>query len=419
MPGARPRRRWTDALTLRGRCFLAAGTALVASGMLLGFRDITRIGVLVCGLPLAILLLTRRQRLGLVTTRTVVPTILPMDQWCEVTLTVENPGAETTPILMAEEQFDYALGDRPRFLIPRMATGASHQVTYRVRSSVRGRHHLGPLGLRIKDPFDLTLALAVVHGRSEVIVLPRIVPLNSGSISGGLGNEGSIPHMIALHGEDDVSVREYRDGDDLRRIHWPATAKTGDLMVRQEDRPATRRVVLVVDDRAANGHTPRSSASFEWAITAAASISQLLMANSATSTHLVLGGTAFGGQGGDVLSPEVALTEMAVAELHEPAAFTVGLELAADAAGAGALCVAVVAALPQAETDALARVRPPGSPGLALVTPVGDRAEAGSEPAVTVQRLRERGWAAVAVEPGMSVADAWDALQGAAAGVAR
>ena len=40
----------------------------------------------------------------------------------------------------------------------------------------------------------------------------------------GVGAEGAIPHMVALHGEDDVSIREYRDGDDLRRIHWPATA---------------------------------------------------------------------------------------------------------------------------------------------------------------------------------------------------
>ena len=59
--------------------------------------------------------------------------------------------------------------------------------------------------------------------------------------------------MVALHGEDDQTVREYRDGDDLRRIHWPATARTGELMVRQEDRPAKRRAVVVLDSRS-SGH---------------------------------------------------------------------------------------------------------------------------------------------------------------------
>ena len=44
-----------------------------------------------------------------------------------------------------------------------------------------------------------------------------------------------------------MTIREYRDGDDLRRIHWPATARTGDLMVRQEDRPAKRRAVVLLD----------------------------------------------------------------------------------------------------------------------------------------------------------------------------
>ena len=69
-------------------------------------------------------------------------------------------------------------------------------------------------------------------------MLPRVEPLGGGHPRGdGVGAEGAIPHMVALHGEDDVAIRTYRDGDDLRRIHWPATAHRGELMVRQEDRP--------------------------------------------------------------------------------------------------------------------------------------------------------------------------------------
>ena len=95
-------------------------------------------------------------------------------------------------------------------------------------------------------------------------MLPRIIPLGSGRPPGsGIGAEGAIPHMVALHGEDDVSIRAYRDGDDLRRIHWPATAKTGDLMVRQEDRPARRRAVVVLDSRA-SGHRGTGSARARW-----------------------------------------------------------------------------------------------------------------------------------------------------------
>ena len=85
------------------------------------------------------------------------------------------------------------------------------------------------------------------------------------------GRRASIPHMVALHGEDDVTIREYRDGDDLRRIHWPATARTGDLMVRQEDRPAQRRAVVVLDPRAVGHGGLRAQQLVRVGVTAAAS----------------------------------------------------------------------------------------------------------------------------------------------------
>ena len=100
------------------------------------------------------------------------------------------------------------------------------------------------------------------------------MPLPHGrSLGSGIGSEGSVPHMVALHGEDDQTVREYRDGDDLRRIHWPATARTGELMVRQEDRPAKRRAVVVLDTRAVGPRAARGrSSSLEWCVTTAASV---------------------------------------------------------------------------------------------------------------------------------------------------
>ena len=56
------------------------------------------------------------------------------------------------PCCMAEEQLDYALGDRPRFVVPRLRRGDRQEVHYSVRSHVRGRHRLGPLGVRPARP---------------------------------------------------------------------------------------------------------------------------------------------------------------------------------------------------------------------------------------------------------------------------
>jgi uncharacterized protein (DUF58 family) len=100
-----------------------------------------------------------------------------------------------------------------------------------------------------------------------------------------------------VHGEDDVSTRAYRHGDDLRKVHWRATARTGELMVRMEERPWRAQAALLLDTRvhahlltraagpgpAATPVVPGPSGdpapppdSLEWLVEAAASIGSAL-----------------------------------------------------------------------------------------------------------------------------------------------
>ena len=124
-----------------------------------------------------------------------------------------------------------------------------------------------------------------------------------------MGSEGEL-HLIALHGEDDVTIREYRDGDDLRRIHWPATARTGDLMVRQEDRPAQRRAVVLLDPVDAHGGSG-ATGSFEWAVSACASIAAHLC-ESGYAVHLVCPETVDSGRVADTLQIDEILDVLAI-----------------------------------------------------------------------------------------------------------
>ncbi len=75
-----------------------------------------------------------------------------------------------------------------------------------------------------------------------------------------------------MHGEDDAATREYRHGDDLRRVHWRSTARVGELMVRREEQPWESRATVVLDTRAFAHRGEGPTASFEWAVSAAASI---------------------------------------------------------------------------------------------------------------------------------------------------
>jgi uncharacterized protein (DUF58 family) len=411
-------RRLRDLLTTRGRAFVAAGTTLVLCGIGLGFTDLTRIGVLLVALPLLSGVLMRRHDLRFSLERTAVPGRVQVDETAVVTLTIENAGSAASPLLMAEEQLDYALGDRPRFVVPRMRRGDRQEVHYSVRSHVRGRHRLGPLGVRLRDPFGLSTRVAAISGSSDVLVLPRIVPLGSGRPPGsGVGAEGEIPHMVALHGEDDVSIREYRDGDDLRRIHWPATAKTGEIMVRQEDRPARRRAVVVLDSRARGHHGSGSSGSFEWAVTACASVAVHLLEHG-YALHLVTDETSDDGRAGTAMELDPLLDVLAMAETGSDDQFADVLQSAHPVTASGGLVLAVVTELDEELARRIASLRQPGGTALAVVLdPDGfsatrRRASGRSHELACVTILQGAGWSVAVVGGQDNIASVWSVLSG-------
>ncbi|MGG5257579.1 DUF58 domain-containing protein [Phycicoccus avicenniae] len=403
-------------LTTRGASFAGSGLVLVLAGILLGQHDVTRIGVLLLALTGVSLLLVRRHGLHLEVTREVRPGRVAIDQRSVVTVRVRNSEGMPTPVLMAEDAIDYALGDRPRFVLPALRGGLTQEVQYTVRSHTRGVHHVGPLQVRVRDPFGLTLRTAAVSGRSEVVVLPRVVPLSAGrSLGSGIGSEGSIPHMVALHGEDDQTVREYRDGDDLRRIHWPATARTGDLMVRQEDRPAKRRAVVLLDSRAAGHGGSGRSGSFEWCVTTAASVVAHLVAG-AHAVHLLSADAAedTGTRHDDSL--ERALDSLARVRLGGDEAMSSVLHDASGLTGQGGLVVYVGGPLGDDDAHTLAALRQPGSTGVALVVEPGTFGGRGSrrrDPGATdaaeasAATLRASGWLATVVDAATEPAQAW------------
>jgi uncharacterized protein (DUF58 family) len=353
--------------TTRGAAFAGCGAVLLASGVLLGQHDVTRVGILLLALALFALVLVRRHGLHLDVVRTATPTRVAIDDRAVVTLRIRNVETSPSPVVMAEESMDYALGDRPRFVLPSLRPGDVQEVQYTVRSHTRGVHRLGPLGIKVRDPFGLTLRTAAVSGNAEIVVLPRVVPLPHGrSMGSGMGSEGSIPHMVALHGEDDQTVREYRDGDDLRRIHWPATARTGDLMVRQEDRPAKRRAVVVLDTRAAGHAGSGRNSSLEWCVTTAASVTAHVV-DAGYAVHLLTADArADTGIHHDETLAE-ALETLARVGLGSDDGLRSVLHAANALTSQGGLVVYVGGPVGDDDARTLAALRQPGSAGAAMV----------------------------------------------------
>ncbi|MPV38464.1 DUF58 domain-containing protein [Georgenia subflava] len=396
-------------LTMRGRTFLAAGVLVVVAATLLGFPDVTRIGVLLAVLPLLACLSIWRRAPRLAVARHVAPVHLQRGEDAHVRLELRNDGRRATLPHLAEEHVDPALGAPARFVLPRMAPQEVQTLTYPLHATVRGSYHLGPVRLGLTDPFGMAGTVLTLRPTAEVLVLPRVEPIDGPGLrrQGGTG-DWPVPHMVATQGEDDVSTRTYRVGDDLRRIHWPATAHRAELMVRQEERPARRRAVLVLDSRrtAHRGHGDGSS--FEWAVSAVASVAVHLAAQG-YSLQLVSTETVRDGRAGEVLGVDVVLRYLAVA-LPEAGDLEPVLR-AARSSAPGAL-IAVVADEDAEALHQLARARGSGTTGILLVLRT-DTFAPGTEPRPTAELVgiaRQAGWRTEAVDAETSVRTVWHHL---------
>jgi len=120
-----------------------------------------------------------------------------------------------------------------------------------VRFSRRGRRHIEPARLVIRDPLSLAQR-EVLSEESELLVLPRIEPVLLGPPGGAAGMEtvsGALTEAAAeleLH-----SLRPYRTGAPASRIHWPTVARTGTMVERRLVAEADARPLVVLDPRGA------------------------------------------------------------------------------------------------------------------------------------------------------------------------
>jgi uncharacterized protein (DUF58 family) len=266
-------------LTTRGRSFLAAGAAAALSAVILGEKDLLRVAALLAILPLLAAAYVGRSRYKLACTRSLEPHRVPVGASSRVVLRLQNMSRLPTGTLLLEDRLPYALGSRPRVVLERLGAHQASSVAYTVRADVRGRYEVGPLVVRLTDPFGLCELTRSFPSVDKLTVIPQVVGLPSVRLTGEYTGTGdSRARSVAVHGEDDAATREYRRGDDLRRVHWKSTARVGELMVRREEQPWESKATVVLDTRLGAHRGEGPTASFEWAVSAAASITVHLRA---------------------------------------------------------------------------------------------------------------------------------------------
>jgi uncharacterized protein (DUF58 family) len=283
-------------LTLRGRAFLAAGVTALACALFLGHDELVRVAALMLALPLvtAFFLGRSRYRLGLI--RSLSPTQVSAGHPARVQLDLSNDGRTPTGTLLLEDHIPYVLGTRPRFVVDRMGPKWKRHVEYQIRSDVRGRFTVGPMRVRLSDPFGLVEVDRTFSSTSTLVVTPRVVSLPLVPLSGvWTGSGDNRPRAFASGSAEDVTVREYRRGDDLRRVHWRSSAHAGELMVRREEQPWQSRATLFVDNRVFAHRGVGAASSFEHAVSVAASVAVHLVQRGFSIRLVTAAGEEHGG----------------------------------------------------------------------------------------------------------------------------
>ncbi len=321
-------------------------------------------------------------------------------------------------MLLAEEQLPYVLGARPRFVVDRLDPRSRAAVTYSLRSDVRGRWEVGPVRLRLTDPFGMCEVTRSFTATDPLTVVPRLHPLAPLKAAGSWRGAGdSVTRTAAASGEHDLATREYRHGDDLRRVHWRSTARRGELMVRRDEQPHQMQATVLVDRRAVGHRGDGPASSFEWAISAAASVCHLLVEAGygvrMISDDLETGWTGREHAGG--VGP--LLDRLAVMDLAGPRELSAATGLLTRAGGDG-LVVAVLGEVDAADVHPLAALSRQGTVGLALLLKTTDWAMLPPRRAAQIDaargdaigRLEVGGWSAVEVDGRSTVTRAWDSL---------
>ncbi|HSA50274.1 MAG TPA: DUF58 domain-containing protein [Yinghuangia sp.] len=332
-----------------GWAVLATCGVLLGGGWAIGHPEPVALGV--TGLAaVAVALVGTLPSPRLTAERRLSPTRVARGDRAGGVVSVTNLGARPCRGLVVEDHCDGAVVS---VRLPPLPAGATVRADYAVPTNRRGHVPVGPLRLVRRDVFGLAYRSMPIGAAVTLMVHPRLHPV-------GLPPSGREHHLegptsdsanegtMTFH-----TLRDYVEGDDLRRVHWRATARTGTLMVRQMADVSMPVTTLLLDTRHASYAGPHSGADFELAVDVAASVGY-----AASSRHFplrVCTGSHAAGQSGGVSGRRVDNAEL-LAHFSEIRADDEGFTRALDQvrrAGAGGLLAVVTG---WAETDVAGRI---------------------------------------------------------------
>jgi uncharacterized protein (DUF58 family) len=393
----------------RGVVVFAAAIGLWLVARVAGSPTLHIVAVGLAVLPLAALGYTRwsRQRLR-VRRRLSDPRIQP-GRRVTVELEIENESPASTSFLLLEDAIPTGLGRPARLVLTGITGRGIARASYSIVAQSRGRYAIGPLSIDVSDPFALTRSRVEFAGREALVVTPAVEELESGPASPFGQTSGlSLAKHLFRTGEEFFTMRAYQEGDDLRRIHWPSVARSGELMIRQDESTRRSNALLYLDTRQSAVGQTRGPA-FERCVSAGASIGMLLIKHGFTirlSTSQ-LPPTA--------VSEDQLLDALAGVSHDGARSSSPALTKLRGAASAETTLVAITAPPDPAELAALVRVGSVFGPKLAVLVyaidpatlPPDRQAQLEGRASSARLSLSRSGWEVLVLAPDMRLKDVW------------
>lgn len=255
--------------TSRGWGLLGAGLSLILLWWLLGDEELLMAGAFFLMANAAALVYVRLFPPKISVSRRLGAGAVHDGDTVQVTLTIDNPGRRRLRNVRLIDQVE-GLGVA-NFEIATVGADERLTAVYRVQCRPRGIYRVGPLVAGTTDPLGLAAIDSEQLRVDQLIVYPAVEALSGYPVV-----RGQDPSMAAARpehaqrgGEDFYTLREYQRGDDLRRVHWPSSARTDQLMIRQLETPWQSRALVLLDVRRS---VYESELAFETAVSGAASV---------------------------------------------------------------------------------------------------------------------------------------------------
>ncbi|MEO7555067.1 MAG: DUF58 domain-containing protein [Acidimicrobiales bacterium] len=338
-------------LTRQGWWFLVLGAALIGVGRLFGVLELYVMGAGAWAIAAVACVVVKVTRIRLAIGRELSPKRVYAGNPSRVELTIRNDGERRTAVL---EIYDPVSGTRGAdLLVAPLAPEGVARAAYRLPTDKRGIVGVGPLEVQISDPLGLARSTTIAAPRTELTIFPHIddiapVPHTSGD-DPHAGAEH--PSSLGRSGDDFYALRQYVVGDDLRKVHWPSTARRDELMVRQDELPWQGRVTVLLDVR----RSASTADSLELAVSAAASVVTASWKRRDLVRLITTAGTDFGFAAG-APHVEAIMEHLAVVGPSADGSLRGSLDVLGVTGQTGALVV-VAAAVTEADLAVLSNLR--------------------------------------------------------------